>query len=69
MKGDETQEIKQNHVESNPLYEIALDNIAEGIDRVINTLEVSGLHVGNLHVFRAHKQLTGLRNNLTKNKG
>ena len=66
MSKNKSLEVKQNHVESNPLYEIALDNIAEQLNQIINTLEVSGLHANTWHVFRAHKQLVGLRDSLIK---
>jgi len=59
-KTNKTQEIKQNHTEPNPLYEFILDEIAGQVGKAINTLEVSGLHTSNWHVFRAHKILSRL---------
>ena len=59
-------EIKQNHTESNPLYELTLDEIAEQVKQTINVLNVSGLHTSNWHVFRAHKILGRLYFNLER---
>ena len=64
----ETNEIKQNHTESNPLYELTLNDIAEQIKEAINVLELGTLHTSNWHIFRAHKILGRLYFALTEKK-
>ena len=62
-------EIKPEHAESNPLYEITLDNIAIGIERAIELLKASeSLHI-EIDVYSAYLILHKLHKNLTKGQG
>ena len=75
MKEDETKdgtrEVKQNHiqqdhVESNPLYEITLDNIAVAIERAIKLLKESESIQVEMDIYSAYLLLYRLHENLTK---
>ena len=66
---DETKEIKPEHAESNPLYEITLDNIAVAIERAIKLLKESGSIQVELDIYSAYLLLYRLHENLTKGKG
>ncbi len=72
MKEDETKngamEIKQNHVESNPLYEITLDNIAVAIEGAIKLLKESESIQVEIDIYSAYLLLYRLHENLTKGK-
>jgi len=59
-------EVKQSHVESNPLYEAILEDALGTIKNVLMTLECSKVHNKDWHVWRAYRQLIRLRDRLTK---
>lgn len=68
---DETQEIKQNHIqqnhaESNPLYEAVLKDTLETIKNALMTLECSKAHSKDWHVWLAYRALKRLRDRLTE---
>jgi len=67
MSKNKSLEVKQNHVESNPLYEAILEDVLGTIKNVLMTLECSKVHNKDWHVWRAYRQLTRLRDRLTEN--
>lgn len=73
MNNDETKdkarEVKQNHTESNPLYEITLDNIAIAIEKAIELLKASESINVEIDVYSAYLILHKLHKNLTKGQG
>ncbi len=69
MKKDETKEIKPEHVESNPLYEITLDNIAVAIEGAIKLLKESESIQIEIDIYSAYLLLYRLHENLTKGRG
>ena len=69
MNKDEIKEIKQTHAESNPLYEITLDNIAIGIEKAIELLKTSeSIHL-EIDIYSVYLMLYKLHKNLTKGQG
>lgn len=59
-------EIKNEHTESNPIYEAILDDMAQGIQDVMTILESSEAYQKDWYVFRAYRQLDRLHKKITK---
>lgn len=66
MSKEKTKEIKFEHTESNPLYEITLDNIAVAIERAIKLLKESESIQVEMDIYSAYLLLYRLHKNLTK---
>ena len=58
-------EIKQNHTESNLLYDSILDEIVKTIQDILLTLEFSKHYMSDWNVYRAYKKLTRLKEKIT----
>jgi len=59
-------EVKQEHTESNPLYEAILEDALGTIKNVLMTLECSKVHNKDWHVWRAYRTLERLKDRLTE---
>ncbi len=66
MNDDKTKEIKRDHAEPNPLYELALDGITREIERITEMLSGCASINVEMGVNSAYRALCKLRDNLQK---